>query len=376
MADYDAFLLVSFGGPEGPDDVMPFLQNVTRGRGIPPERLEAVARHYDAVGGVSPINQQCRDLITAIGKDFAAAGVDLPIYWGNRNWDPYLTETVAEMRTAGVRRALAFVTSAYGSYSSCRQYLDDIERARAEAGPDAPQIDKIRHFFSHPGFTEPFADATRRAIASLPPGAPQDRPPRVHGAQRPGGHGGGQRAAARRPLPGAAGRGGQAHRGTHQRTGGPSRGGPGRGGPGGGLGPAGLAPGGGHPWRLVYQSRSGPPSQPWLGPDVCDYLEELARGGAPGAVLVPVGFTSDHMEVVHDLDVNAAGVARRLGLPLARAATPGTNPRFVSMITALVSERRGSPLPGAALGSPGCGSADCCRPPAPGGRPGRPAAAS
>ena len=217
MADYDAFLLVSFGGPEGPDDVMPFLQNVTRGRGIPPERLEAVARHYDAVGGVSPINQQCRDLITAIGKDFAAAGVDLPIYWGNRNWDPYLTETVAQMAAAGVRRALAFVTSAYGSYSSCRQYLDDIERARAEAGPGAPQIDKIRHFFSHPGFVEPFADATaaghRVAAARGPPG----RPARVHGAQRPGGHGGGQRAAARRPLPGAAGRGGQTHRGTRQR---------------------------------------------------------------------------------------------------------------------------------------------------------------
>ncbi len=176
MADYDAFLLVSFGGPEGRDDVMPFLQNVTRGRGIPPERLEAVAEHYDAVGGVSPINQQCRDLIAAIGKDFAAAGVDLPVYWGNRNWDPYLTGTVAEMAAAGVRRALAFVTSAYGSYSGCRQYLDDIGRARAEVGPGAPQIDKIRHFFTHPGFIEPFADATRRAIGSLPPGARQGVP--------------------------------------------------------------------------------------------------------------------------------------------------------------------------------------------------------
>ena len=176
MADYDAFLLVSFGGPERPDDVMPFLQNVTRGRGIPPERLEAVAEHYYAAGGVSPINQQCRDLIAAIGKDFATGGVDLPIYWGNRNWDPYLTTTVAEMAAAGVRRALAFVTSAYGSYSSCRQYLDDIERARAEAGPGAPQIDKIRHFFSHPGFIEPFADATVRAIESLPAGIRADVP--------------------------------------------------------------------------------------------------------------------------------------------------------------------------------------------------------
>ena len=389
MADYDAFLLVSFGGPEGPDDVMPFLQNVTRGRGIPPERLEAVARHYDAVGGVSPINQQCRDLITAIGKDFAAAGVDLPIYWGNRNWDPYLTGTVAEMTTAGVRRALAFVTSAYGSYSSCRQYLDDIERARAEAGPDAPRIDKIRHFFSHPGFIEPFADAARRAIASLPPGARQGVPlvftahsvPEAMAAASgppPGGRYPAQLAEAARLIA-------ERVNGMADPAGGAAPAGetPAAGAGGGtaaevpaGADPAALAPGGGHPWRLVYQSRSGPPSQPWLGPDVCDYLEELARGGAPGAVLVPVGFTSDHMEVVHDLDVEAAEVARRLGLPLARAATPGTDPRFVSMITALVSERRGSQLPRAALGSPGCGSADCCRPPAPGGRPGRPAAAS
>ena len=208
MADYDAFLLVSFGGPERPEDVMPFLQNVTRGRGIPPERLEAVAEHYYAAGGVSPINQQCRDLIAALGKDFATSGVDLPIYWGNRNWDPYLTATVAEMAAAGVRRALAFVTSAYGSYSSCRQYLDDIERARAETGPGAPQIDKIRHFYRHPGFVEPFADATVAAIGSLPkkllpspsnfpkfimftsiqthwPDAPHQQPPRVYNGPVP-----------------------------------------------------------------------------------------------------------------------------------------------------------------------------------------------
>jgi ferrochelatase len=367
MADYDAFLLVSFGGPERPDDVMPFLQNVTRGRGIPPERLEAVAEHYYAAGGVSPINQQCRDLIAAIGKDFATSGVDLPIYWGNRNWDPYLTTTVAEMAAAGVRRALAFVTSAYGSYSSCRQYLDDIERARAEAGPGAPQIDKIRHFFSHPGFIEPFADATVRAIESLPAGIRADVPLVFTAHSVPE-----AMAAASGPPPGgrypaqlaeAAGL-------IAARVNAAAR-------PAGGAG----GPDGGHPWRLVYQSRSGPPSQPWLGPDVCDYLEELARDGAPGAVLVPVGFITDHMEVVHDLDVEAAGVAGRLGLPLARAATPGQDPRFASMITALVGERLagqrpGSGLPPAALGSPGCGSADCCRPPAPAGRPGRPAAAS
>ena len=168
MPDYDAFLLVSFGGPEGPDDVMPFLENVTRGRGVPRDRLAEVAHHYDLFGGVSPINQQCRDLLTAIGKDFAAAGVDLPLYWGNRNWHPYLTGTVAQMAADGVRHAIAFVTSAYGSYSGCRQYLDDIEAARAQAGPGAPRIDKIRHFFNHPGFIGPVARGCPRGNRPAP----------------------------------------------------------------------------------------------------------------------------------------------------------------------------------------------------------------
>src|SRR6185437_3622912 len=168
MPAYDAFLLVSFGGPEGPDDVMPFLQNVTRGRGVPPERLASVAEHYYAVGGVSPINQQCRDLLAAIGSAFPASGLSLPVYWGNRNWTPYLTDTVRTMAADGVRRAIALVTSAYSSYSSCRQYLEDIDRARAEVGPDAPRIDKIRRFFKHPGFIEPFAANTRAALATLP----------------------------------------------------------------------------------------------------------------------------------------------------------------------------------------------------------------
>ncbi|MGO9219449.1 MAG: ferrochelatase [Streptosporangiaceae bacterium] len=350
MAGYDAFLLVSFGGPEAPDDVMPFLQNVTRGRGIPPERLEAVAGHYYAVGGVSPINQQCRDLIAALGKDFATARVDLPIYWGNRNWDPYLTTTVAEMAAAGVRRALAFVTSAYGSYSSCRQYLEDIERARAEVGPGAPQIDKIRHFYNHPGFIEPFADATLRAIQTLPGKVRADVPLvfTAHSVPEAMAAASGPPPGGRYPAQLAEAAGLVADR-------------------------VNAAAGGRHPWRLVYQSRSGPPSQPWLGPDVCDYLKELARDGAPGAVLVPVGFITDHMEVLHDLDVEAAQLARRLGLPLARAATPGPDPRFVSMITALVSERQDGRLPAAGPGSPGCGSAECCRPLA-AGRPGYPAA--
>ena len=164
MPPYDAFLLVSFGGPEGPEDVIPFLRNVTRGRAVPPERLEHVAEHYYRFGGVSPINQQCRDLLGLIEKDFAATGIDLPVYWGNRNWAPYLADTVRAMAADGVRRAIAFVTSAYSSYSSCRQYLDDIELARAQAGAGAPQVDKIRPYFNHPGFIEPLAASTRRAV--------------------------------------------------------------------------------------------------------------------------------------------------------------------------------------------------------------------
>jgi protoporphyrin/coproporphyrin ferrochelatase len=351
MPDYDAFLLVSFGGPEGRRDVMPFLENVTRGRGVPRERLAVVAEHYYAAGGVSPINQQCRDLLAAIGKEFAAARLDLSLYWGNRNWEPYLTDVVAEMAAAGVRNALAFVTSAYGSYSSCRQYLDDIAAARAQAGPAAPRIDKLRHFYNHPGFIEPFADATARALGSLPP-AIAGQVPLVFTAHS---------------IPQAM-----------ARASGP---------PPGGRYPAQLAEaarlvaervdGGTHPWRLVYQSRSGPPSQPWLGPDVCDYLTELSAAGAPGVVLVPIGFITDHMEVVHDLDVEAAQTAQRLGLPLARAATPGSDPRFASMITELVTERLDGSVPPAALGSQGPAENfcpyDCCRLTAPGQRPGRPA---
>src|SRR5215831_6588078 len=303
MPDYDAFLLVSFGGPEGPADVMPFLENVTRGRGVPRDRLAEVARHYDLFGGVSPISQQCRDLLAAIGKDFAAAGLDLPLYWGNRNWHPYLSDTVAQMASDGVRHAIAFVTSAYGSYSSCRQYLDDIEAARAQVR-GAPRIDKIRHFFNHPGFIGPVAQAARVAMTALPPVVQQDA-----------------------WLVFSA-----------------------------------------HSVPAAMAAASGPPSVPWLGPDICDQLTDLAAAGAPAVVVVPVGFVSDHVEIRYDLDIEAAQAASRLGLPTARAATPGTDPRFVSMITELVSERLGQPAQVQALGSlpPGpdfCPN-DCCRMPA------------
>ncbi len=344
MPAYDAFLLVSFGGPEGPDEVMPFLENVTRGRGVPPERLASVAEHYYAVGGMSPINGQCRDLLAAVRADFAASGLSLPRYWGNRNWTPYLTDTVRAMADDGVQRAVALVTSAYSSYSSCRQYLDDIERARAEAGPDAPRIDKIGRFFNRPGFIEPFAASTRAALATLPADL-RDHAHLVFTAHsipvamaEASGPGGGNRYVAE--LTEAAGL--IAERAGHH----------------------------GHPWTLAYQSRSGPPSQPWLEPDICDHLEELAKSGTEAVVVVPVGFVSDHMEVRHDLDIEAAQSAESLGLAFARAATPGADPRFVSMITELVRERIAladetqPDNPGAQDCPP-----DCCRYTPPAGRP-------
>jgi protoporphyrin/coproporphyrin ferrochelatase len=344
MPSYDAFLLVSFGGPEGPDDVMPFLSNVTRGRNVPPERLARVAEHYDAFGGVSPINQQCRDLLAAVRADFAASGLALPRYWGNRNWTPYLEETVQAMAQDGVRRAVAFVTSAYSSYSSCRQYLDDIERARAAVGTGAPRIDKIRRFFNHPGFIEPFAGHVAAALATLPAEVRADAHLVFTAHSIP---------LAMAEASGSAGDRGryvaeltEAARLIAERTG-----------------------AGTHPWSLAYQSRSGPPSQPWLEPDVLAHLGELAKSGTQAVVVVPVGFVSDHMEVRHDLDVEAAETAEALGLAFARAATPGTSPRFASMVTELVRERLAlpddSPTPGAAaLGAMGVPSqacpADCC----------------
>src|SRR6202451_953053 len=295
MPAYDAFLLVSFGGPEGPGDVMPFLANVTRGRNIPPERLAGVAEHYYAFGGVSPINQQCRDLLAAVRADFAASGLALGLYWGNRNWTPHLADTVRAMAQDGVRRAVAFVTSAYSSYSSCRQYLDDIERARAAVGPSAPVIDKIRRFFNHPGFIEPFAGSAEAALARLPaevrPGAhlvftAHSIPVAMANSSGPPGMGGRYVAELT-----------EAARLIAERTG-----------------------GGSHPWTLAYQSRSGPPSQPWLEPDVGDHLGDLAKSGTEAVVVIPVGFVTDHMEVRHDLDVEAAQTAGSLGLAVPRGA--------------------------------------------------------
>lgn len=312
---YDALLLVSFGGPEGPDDVIPFLQNVTRGRNIPLERLHEVGAHYHHFGGVSPINAQNRALREAVRADLAAGGIDMPVYWGNRNWHPLLADTLGQMADDGVRRALAFVTSAYSSYSGCRQYREDLARARVDAGPAAPVVDKLRLYFNHPGFVEPMADATVDALGELP-GQVRDRARLVFvthslpvSMAETSGPGGGayvmQHEEAARLV---------AER-VRARTG------------------AEL------PADLVYCSRSGPPAQPWLEPDVNDHLVALAAGGTAAAVLVPVGFVSDHMEVRWDLDVEALGEAERLGLPAARAATVGTDPRFVAMVRELVTER-------------------------------------
>ncbi|MGI8333118.1 ferrochelatase [Actinomadura scrupuli] len=327
MTSYDALLLVSFGGPEAPDEVMPFLENVTRGRNIPRARLERVAEHYHLFGGVSPINRQCRELKAAIEADFAQAGLDLPVYWGNRNWRPYLAGTLRQMAADGIRRAAAFVTSAYSGYSCCRQYLDDLDRARAEV-PDAPEIDKLRIYYNHPGFVTPFVESTRAALAKVPAGTPLVFTAHSVPMSQPGR----ERYVAELTDLAEVVR-------------------------------AQVAPDG--PWALVYQSRSGSPAQPWLEPDVGDHLEKLHGEGVQAAVLVPIGFVSDHMEVVYDLDVEAAGLAARLGMTLERAATPGTHPRFVAMVRELLLERPGQDRP--ALGRLGarpdrCPSA-CCRPP-------------
>jgi protoporphyrin/coproporphyrin ferrochelatase len=309
---YDAFLLVSFGGPEGPDDVMPFLRNVTRGRGIPEDRLLAVAEHYHHFGGVSPINGQCRDLIAALAKE-----IDLPIYWGNRNWSPYLADTVAQMRADGVEHAIAFVTSPYGSYSSCRQYQDDIARARADVGAGAPVIDKIRHYHDHPGHIEPHVDAVRAALATLSAGATRATDASVRLVFTA--HSIPTSAAA------SAGPDGGTHRYEQQLR------------EAAGLVAAAAAPD--LRWDLAWQSRSGPPQVPWLAPDINDHMTALAADGVTGVVVSPIGFISDHLEVAWDLDNEAAATAARLGLDFARAATPGTHPAFVSMITELVRER-------------------------------------
>lgn len=322
---YDALLVVSFGGPEGPDDVLPFLENVTRGRGVPRERLAAVAGHYQQFGGVSPINAQVRELIAAIRADFDTATVDLPIYWGNRNWHPMLADTVRRMAADGVRRAAAFVTAAYTGYSNCRQYDENIAAALAAAGDGAPRIDRVRPYFNHPGFVAAMTDRAAAALDTLPPAAREDarlvctaHSVPLSMADHSTGHGGGYVAQLAEVAALVAGR----------------------------LGMTGA--------DVVFQSRSGLPSRPWLEPDIGDHLGDLHAKGADTVVCLPVGFVSDHLEVAYDLDTEAARVARRLGMTFVRAGTPGTHPAFVSMVRELVAERAGLVEPRTVGTMPAC----------------------
>jgi ferrochelatase len=346
---YDGVLLLSFGGPEQPSDVLPFLENVTRGRGIPRERLEAVAQHYLRVGGRSPINDANRALLAALRADFDARGVGVPLYWGNRNWEPYLADALRAAQVDGARRLAVLVTSAYSSYSGCRQYREDLARALAALDGEGRslRVDKVRPYFNHAGFVEPTVDAVLDALSRLPAAArAQARvafvthsvPVAMNEAAGPAGG-----AYVRQHLDLAR----TVAAAVSERI---------------GRVPA---------WDLVYCSRSGPAGQPWLEPDVNDHLAALHAAGVPGVVVAPVGFVSDHMEVVHDLDTEAAHTAAGLGLPMARAATVGTDPRFARALVDLVLERaaveRGENPPRPATGALGAAPdrcpAGCCRNP-------------
>jgi ferrochelatase len=303
---YDAILVVSFGGPERREDVVTFLENVLRGKPVPRHRMLEVAEHYYHFGGSSPINDQIRALIAAVEEELRSHGISLPIYWGNRNWHPLLADTIQQMTRDGVRKALAWVTSTYSCYSGCRQYREDIQTARERVGPQAPSVDKIRVFYNHPGFIQAQADRVRTAMQAVPeasragtwlyftahsiPTAMADRSDYVQ-----------QLSESCRLVSEAV---------QHEK------------------------------YRLVYQSRSGPPAQPWLEPDVGDAIEQLHQSENPShLVLVPIGFLSDHLEVMYDLDVEAAETCRRLGIQMVRAATVGTHPSFVQMIRQLIQER-------------------------------------
>ncbi|MGY1826566.1 ferrochelatase [Blastococcus sp. SYSU DS0541] len=329
----EALLLLSFGGPEGHDDVMPFLENVTRGRGIPRERLAEVAEHYHHFGGVSPINDQNKALLAALEAELRAAGIDLPLYWGNRNWAPYVEDVWQQMTDDGIQHAYVLATSAYASFSGCRQYHEDIARARAAltgdaAAPGGPTAEKLPHYFDADGFVRANADALTAALAELPEevrnsarlvATAHSIPDSMAAVAGPEGHAyeAELQAAAQQVVDLAA---------------------PGR------------------PFDLVWQSRSGPPSVPWLEPDVNDHLTALAQAGEKAVVLFPVGFVSDHLEVIWDLDNEAEETAEELGLAFARAATAGTHPAFVTALRELLEERRAGGEPRLGTNCP----ASCC----------------
>jgi ferrochelatase len=317
LAPYDTVLLLSFGGPEGPDDVMPFLRSVTAGRGVPDERLADVAEHYHLFGGRSPINDQNRALLAALTDEVRRRGSDVDVVWGNRNWSPYVTDVLRDAHARGARRVVTILTSAYSSYSSCRQYREDLAGALMTLdgegiGLDVDlHVDRVRQYYDHPGFAGPMTDATRDALAALPAGAhvafdTHSVPEAMDAGSGPHGHAySGQHLALAHTIATAIG----------ERDG--------------------IEV----PWSLVYCSRSGAPHQPWLEPDIGDHIRALAAQGAPGVAVVPIGFVSDHMEVVYDLDTEAREVAAEVGLPFVRAATVGTHPTFVAGLVDLLAER-------------------------------------
>jgi len=306
------------------EDVLPFLENVLRGTGIPKARMMEVARHYERFGGVSPLNDQNRELMSALEDELKAEGIDLPVYWGNRNWYPFLSDTMQRMKEDGIERVLAFVTSAYSSYSGCRQYLEDLGRARSKAGEGAPHVEKLRLFFNHPSFIEANAARVREALAQFPQGQTLDR--LVFSAHS-------------LPID-------MTRRCDYEiqiwetcRLVADSV----------GVGN----------WDLAYQSRSGPPHQPWLEPDICDHLEGLGRGGNKNVIVSPIGFLSDHLEVVYDLDKQAQAVCREAGMVMVRARTVGIHPSFVRMVRELVEERLSGTAERPFLGGLGPSPDDC-----------------
>jgi ferrochelatase len=333
--NYDAILVVSFGGPESRDDVIPFLETVLRGRNVPRERLLTVAEHYYHFGGKSPINQQTRELIAALEHELEARGPKLPVYWGNRNWHPLLPETLLQMKKDGVRRALGFVTSAYSSYSGCRQYRENITQAQREVGEGAPEVDKLRVFFNHPEFIDATAERVQEALAAVPSGVQQDAQQNVQVVY----------IAHSIPVSMAATSDyvrqlEEVRRLVSQK-----------------LGVRNDA--------LVYQSRSGAPGQPWLEPDILDHLRAVkTQNLASAVVLAPIGFISDHMEILYDLDVEARQLCDSLPLPMTRAKTVGVHPKFVAMIRELIMERMDPFVERRAVGALGpranvCAE-DCC----------------
>jgi ferrochelatase len=330
-ADYDALLVVSFGGPDGPDDVLPFLENVLRGRDVPRARMLEVADHYYHFGGKSPINEQNRQLIAALEAELAEHGPRLPIYWGNRNWHPLLADTLRQMAADGIQRALAFITSAYSSYSGCRQYREDIARAQQEVGLGAPAVDKLRVFFNHPGLIEPMIERTNDAYSKIAADRRAGAPLifTAHSIPQTMADGCRYEVQLREACRLVAEGVGRAD------------------------------------WNLVYQSRSGPPQQPWLEPDIWDFLhQQHATSKLQDVVIVPIGFTSDHLEVLYDLDTETRELCNELGIGMVRAGTVGTHPRFIGMIRELIVERINGSSERPALGTLGpnhdvCPD-DCC----------------